>query len=55
MQEALKITGIKTKKEVVDLALRELVQNHSRMDLSELKGKINFIEGYDYKALREGI
>jgi Arc/MetJ family transcription regulator len=55
MQEALQITGIKTKKEVVDFALRELVQNHSRMDLSELKGKIGFLDDYNYKALREGL
>ena len=54
MQKALQVSGCATKKDVVELALRELIINNSRMDLSELKGKITFAEGYDYKALREG-
>jgi len=54
MQKALQVSGCKTKKDVVELALRELIIANSRMDLSELKGKITFAEGYDYKALREG-
>jgi Arc/MetJ family transcription regulator len=55
MQRALDISGVKTKKEAVDLALREFVIFHSRKDISEIKGKIKFAEGYDHKALREGI
>ena len=54
MQKALQVSGCSTKKDVVELALRELIINNSRMDLSELKGKVSFVEGYDYKALREG-
>jgi len=54
MQKALQVSGCSTKKDVVELALRELIINHSRMDLSELKGKVTFTDGYDYKALREG-
>ena len=54
MQRALQVSGCTTKKDVVELALRELIINNSRMDLSELKGKITFAEGYDYKSLREG-
>ena len=53
MQKALHVTGLETKKDVVDLALRELVINRSRKDLSDIRGQIVFAEGYDYKALRE--
>ena len=54
MEKALHVTGLETKKDVVDLALKELIVNYSRKNLSDLKGKIAFAEGYDYKALREG-
>ena len=54
MHKAMEVSGLKTKKEVVDLALKELIATRSRKNLSELKGKITFAEGYDYKALREG-
>jgi Arc/MetJ family transcription regulator len=52
MEEALKVTGSRTKREVVDLALRELVQRRRRKDLLDLVGKVEFYEGYDYKKLR---
>jgi len=54
MKRALQVSGCKTKKDVVELALQELIINHARMDLADLKGKITFREGYDYLNLREG-
>ena len=54
VEEAMKLTNIKTKKELVNTALKELVGNYKRKNLIELKGKIKFIEGYDYKSMREG-
>jgi len=54
MEKAMEISTKKTKKEVVNLALQEYVENHSRKDLLDLFGKIEFADGYDYKALREG-
>ena len=54
IQEALRISGAKTKKSVIHRALEEFIQNHKRMDLRELKGKIRFKEGYNYKKLRHG-
>lgn len=54
MKTAMIVSGIKTKKEIVDIAIREFVERRTRKDLLELKGKINFADGYDYKALREG-
>ncbi len=53
MEEALKLSGIKTKKELIHLALKEFVDNQRRLNLLDLEGKIEFAEGYDYKLLRE--
>lgn len=53
LKEALKLTGIKTKREIVNLALKELVENHKRKNLMDLKGKILFDDNYDYKSMRE--
>ena len=54
MTQAMKLSQLKTKKEVVDLALQEYVNNHSRLNLLDLKGQIRFADGYDHRALREG-
>lgn len=53
VQEAFGLSGAKTKKELVSIALKEYVQNHNKKDLRELKGKISFRKGYDYKLLRK--
>jgi len=52
MEEALKLSKYKTKKELVHKALQEFIQNRKRRDLRELKGKVNFDEKYNYKELR---
>jgi len=54
MEKAMSISKLKTKKEVIERALNEYVMNHSRKDLSDLRGKIRFSDDYDYKALRNG-
>ncbi|KAA0257651.1 type II toxin-antitoxin system VapB family antitoxin [Deferribacter autotrophicus] len=54
LKEAMKLTNAKTKKDVINLALKELVENLKRKNLADLKGKINFIEDYNYKLMREG-
>jgi Arc/MetJ family transcription regulator len=51
--EARRLTGITTKKALVDEALRVLIATRKRRSLLELEGKIRFSRGYDYKALRE--
>lgn len=43
---------IHTKKELVEVALKEFVRNHKLKDLRELRGKIQFSDGYDYKSMR---
>ena len=54
MSRAMVLSGIKTKKEVVEQAMREFVARLSRKDLRDLRGGIQFNDDYDYKALREG-
>jgi Arc/MetJ family transcription regulator len=53
MQKAMEMSGIKSKKDVVNAAIAEFVERRTRRDLSELRGKIKFADGYDYKALRK--
>jgi len=50
--EAMELSGAKTKKEVVEMALRALIRQKKRKDLAELSGKISFYDGYDHKKLR---
>lgn len=50
--EAQRLTGIRTKREAVDLALRELVARHRRLGVLELRGRVLW-EG-DLQASRRG-
>jgi Arc/MetJ family transcription regulator len=54
VKEALKLSRAKTKKELVNQALKEFVENRKRLNLMDLFGKIEFAKNYNYKALREG-
>lgn len=53
LEEAFALTGKRTKREVVDLALRELVRSRRKKDLTELVGRIQLREDFDHKSLRE--
>jgi Arc/MetJ family transcription regulator len=53
VKEALRLSRMKTKKELVNQALREFVENRKRLNLMDLAGKIEFAKNYNYKALRE--
>ena len=52
VREAARLTGIRTKRSLVDEALRLLVKTKKRRSILALKGKIRFADGYDHKALR---
>ena len=54
LNEAFKYTGLRTKKDLVNEALREFVEHHKRMDLRKLRGNIQFQKENDYKGLRRG-
>lgn len=51
--EAARLTGIKTKKELVHQALKILIESKKRRSLLELVGKVELDPDYDYKAARE--
>lgn len=42
MTDTLKATGLKTKREVVELALHELLRLRRQADLKQLKGKLHW-------------
>lgn len=50
--EAFRLTTAKTKKELIQQALETLIQTRKKKNLLDLAGKIQFTDGYDYKALR---
>ena len=52
MAEAFRLTSVKTKKELVHLALTEFIKAKKKKDLLDLSGKIQFHDDYDHKALR---
>jgi Arc/MetJ family transcription regulator len=54
VEEAFKFSeAISTKKELIEMALKEYVNTRKRKNIKELKGKIKFREDYDYKAMRK--
>lgn len=50
--EAMKISNIKTKKDIVNIALKEYVENKKKKNLLDLAGKIEFDKDYNYKDVR---
>lgn len=54
VKKAFRLSEARSKKDLVHEALRELVRLRGRRSLKDLKGKIRFREGYDYKDLRTG-
>lgn len=54
VKEAFKHANVKTKRELIDLALREFIANHRRRDVRELFGEVEIDPDYDYKKLRVG-
>ncbi len=49
---AVNISGLKTKKETVNLALEEFIQRRKRKDAIELFGKIDFSKVWNPKKAR---
>jgi Arc/MetJ family transcription regulator len=53
VDEALSLTGVANKRELITLALRELIARRKQKDLLDLAGKVEFSSDFDHKALRE--
>lgn len=54
VKEAFKYANVRSKRELVSLALREFVEHHRRRNLMEIYGKGGVREDYDYVQLRIG-
>ena len=52
MQEALQLSGHRTKRAVVKEALQEYVQRRKQLKITELFGMIEYDDDYDYKKQR---
>jgi Arc/MetJ family transcription regulator len=53
LEHAQKIANLKTKRETVNLALKEFVNRRKQMEITELFGVMEPDEDYDYKASRK--
>ncbi|MFO7810235.1 MAG: type II toxin-antitoxin system VapB family antitoxin [Candidatus Delongbacteria bacterium] len=52
IKEAQKISGLPTKKETVNTALREFIIHHKQVDIIEMFGSVEYEKDYDYKKMR---
>lgn len=53
VRQAMELTGARTTREVVHIALSSLVESKMRKNLLDLAGEIEFKPGFDHKKLRE--
>jgi Arc/MetJ family transcription regulator len=53
VKEAQALSHIKTKRELIDTALREFVASRKRRDLRDLRGMDLIADDYDHKLSRE--
>lgn len=52
LREALEISGLKTKKDTVNLALKEFISHRKQSEILNLFGKLDPDPDYDYKKGR---
>ena len=53
VEEAFRVTSARTKRDLVHLALKELIRISRKKNLAELAGRILLRDVYDHKELRE--
>ena len=53
LNEAQQVAHLKTKKDTVNLALREFVNRRKQMEIIDLFNQMDPDENYDYKKLRK--
>lgn len=53
LDEALSVSGERTKKAAVTLALEEFIARRKQQKLLELMGKLEWDRSYDYKGERQ--
>ena len=52
LEQAKSLSGLSTKRETVNEALKEFIQRRMKKQLLDLRGQIDYFEDYDYKTLR---
>jgi hypothetical protein len=52
LSKALEISGLKTKKDTVNLALKEFVNHRKQLEIINIFGTMDTDPGYDYKKGR---
>ena len=52
LQKALEVSGLRTKKDTVNLALKELINRHKQLEILDIFGKMDPDSDYDYKKGR---
>jgi len=53
MQEAFRLTGARTKRELIQMALEELIRVRRKLNLGDLAGRIRLRDDFDHKAMRD--
>jgi Arc/MetJ family transcription regulator len=53
VKQGFAITGLRTKKELVNFALAELVKRNTQKDLLELAGEIEFVDDFSTDIVRK--
>ena len=53
VKQAFALTGLRTKKELVNFALAELVKRNAKKDLLDLAGEIEFVDGFSTDSVRQ--
>ena len=53
VEEAFRLTDARTKRELLHIALSELVRIRRKRNLAELAGRVELRDDYDHKALRD--
>ena len=53
LDDALKIGGLKSKKDTVNLALEEFIKKRKQTEIISLFGTVEYDDHYDYKKTRQ--
>ena len=53
VQEAFRLTDARTKRELIQLALEELIRIRRKRNLADLAGMIQLRDDFDHKAMRD--
>ncbi len=53
VREGLRLTEARTKRELIHMALKELIRVRRKRNLGELAGRVRLADDFDHKAMRD--